>query len=110
MWPQRLVVRNGERFEFVPVDSVEWIESANNYVDLHCGSESYLLSETLTSLEQRLNPAQFLRIHRCRIVNVARLVAVRAMLSGVYTLELRSGVRLTTGRQYRHAIQQLVRA
>jgi two-component system LytT family response regulator len=110
MWPQRLVVRNGERFEFVPVDSVEWIESANNYVDLHCGSESYLLSETLTSLEQRLNPAQFLRIHRCRIVNIARLVAVRAMLSGVYTLELRSGVRLTTGRQYRHAIQQLVRA
>jgi two-component system LytT family response regulator len=110
LWPQRLVVRTGECFEFVPVDSVEWIESANNYVDLHCGAKSYLLSETLTSLEQRLNPAQFLRVHRCRMINVARLVAVRAMLGGVYTLELRSGVRLTTGRQYRQTIQKLVKA
>jgi len=109
-WPERLVVRDGDRFEFVPVDSVEWIESANNYVHLHCGGKSYLLGETLTSLEQRLDPARFLRVHRCRMVNTARLVSVSAMFGGVYTLELRSGLRLTSGRQYRHAIQRLVRA
>jgi len=110
IWPERLVVHTKDRFEFVAVNSIEWIESANNYVSLHCGANSYILSETLTSLEHRLNPAQFLRVHRCRIVNTARLVAMTAMLNGVYTLELRSGVRLTTGRQYHHAVQGLMRA
>lgn len=109
-WPERLVVRTKDRFEFVAVSSIEWIESANNYVYLHCGANAYILSETLTSLEHRLDPAQFLRVHRCRIINTGRLVAMTAMLNGVYSLELKSGVRLTTGRQYHHAIQGLVRA
>jgi len=50
-WPERIVVRDGERFDLVPVDSIEWVESANNYVQLHCGSKSYLLSESLSHLE-----------------------------------------------------------
>lgn len=42
-WPGRLVVRNGERFDIVPVEAIDWIESANNYVQLHCGAKEYLL-------------------------------------------------------------------
>jgi two-component system LytT family response regulator len=108
-WAQRIVVRNGERFDFVPVDSIDWIESANNYVQLHCGARSYLLSDTLTNLENKLNPATFLRIHRRRIVNVSRVVAVHSLLGGVYEMELRSGTRLPTGRQHRDAIQALIK-
>jgi two-component system LytT family response regulator len=108
-WPERIVVREGERFDFVPVDSIEWIESANNYVQLHCGSRQHLLSESLTSLEGRLNPARFLRVHRGRIVNLSRIEAVHPLLGGAYELELRSGTRLTTGRQYKNQIQALLR-
>jgi len=36
-WPERIVVKDGERFDFVSVESIDWIESANNYVQLHCG-------------------------------------------------------------------------
>jgi len=107
-WAERLVIRNGERFEFVATDAIDWIESANNYVELYCGPKRYLLSETLTSLEGRLNPAKFRRVHRCRIVNISRIVAVHALLSGTYEMELRNGVRLTTGRQYKDAVQQLI--
>jgi two-component system LytT family response regulator len=88
----------------VQVQSIEWIESANNYVQLHCGTKQYLMSETLTSLAQRLNPDQFMRIHRGRIVNTARIVAVHPLFSGTYEIQLRDGVRLTTGRQYREQI------
>jgi two-component system, LytTR family, response regulator len=63
-WPERLVVRNGERFDLVSVESIDWIESANNYVLLHCGMKEHLLGETLTNLENRLDPHKFLRIHR----------------------------------------------
>jgi two-component system LytT family response regulator len=105
IWPERLAVRNGERFDLVPVESIDWIESANNYVQLHCGSRQYLLGESLTHLEERLNPARFLRIHRCRIVNVTRILAIHPILNGTYELQLCSGVHLATGRQYKGAVQ-----
>jgi two-component system LytT family response regulator len=107
--PDRFVVRSGERFEFVPLDAVDWIEAADNYVQLHCGPKRHLLAETLTSLERRLDPRRFLRIHRSRMVNTSRIVAVHALMGGAYQLELRGGLRLTTGRQYRAAVQHLIR-
>jgi two-component system LytT family response regulator len=108
-WPDRLVVRNGERFEVVPLDGIDWIESADNYVQLHCGSKQHLLGETMTNLERRLDPGRFLRVHRSRMVNTSRIVAVYALAGGAYELELSSGIRLTTGRQYREAVQQIIR-
>jgi two-component system LytT family response regulator len=107
--PDHLVVRNGERFELVPLDTIDWIEAADNYVRLHCGSKSHLLADTLTSVERRLERRRFLRVHRSRIVNVSRVVAAYVVLGGAYELELRGGIRLTTGRQYRHVVQQFLR-
>jgi len=109
-WPERIVVKDGERFDFVSVESIDWIESANNYVQLHCGSRHHLLGESLTNLEGRLNPARFLRIHRGRIVNLSRIEAIHPLMGGTYELELRSGTRLTTGRQYKNQIQTLLRS
>jgi two-component system, LytTR family, response regulator len=107
-WPQTLVVRQGERFDLVSVMSVEWIEAANNYAVLHCGSVDHVFGETLTSLEAKLDPGRFLRVHRSTIVNSSRIVAVHTMIGGVYELELRGGVRIKTGRQYRENIRKLL--
>jgi two-component system, LytTR family, response regulator len=106
---ERIVVHNGDRYDFVPIDSIDWIESANNYVELHCGAKQYLLGETLSKLEGKLDSGRFLRIHRSRIVNTSRIIAVHPLMSGSYEMELRSGIRLTTGRQYKDAIQHLIR-
>jgi two-component system, LytTR family, response regulator len=93
----------------VPVEAIDWIEAADNYVQLHCGTTTHLLGETLTGLEQRLDPQRFLRIHRSRIVNRARVVAVHVLVGGTYELELRDGRRLGSGRLFRDAVQQLIR-
>src|SRR5579872_1768078 len=108
-WSERLVVKNGERFEMVPVDSIDWIESANNYAQLHCGTKGHLINETLTNLEQRLDPAKFVRVHRGRIVNLSRIALVHPLLGGTYELQLRGGIRIATGRQYRHVIHSLIK-
>ena len=109
-WPERLVVRNGERFDFVPVDSIDWIESANNYSVLHCRGKSLIFSENLTALEHRLDPNMFLRVHRCHMVNLARVMGVNAIAGGVYELELRGPTTVRTGRQYADAIRKLLKA
>lgn len=106
--PARLVVRNGEKYEFVDVDSIDWAESANNYVQLHCGSRTCLVGETLSRLEQKLAPHGFLRVHRCYLVHTARIAAVHPMINGTYTIELQNGARLGTGRQYKDSIRTLV--
>ena len=109
-WVQRLVVRSGERFDFVPVDSIDWIESANNYTVLHCRSNDFLFGGNMTTLERRLDPGKFFRVHRCHMVNVTRIVAANAIAGGVFDLELRGGARLKTGRQYSERIRKLLKA
>jgi two-component system LytT family response regulator len=106
----RLVVRSAERFDLVPVDTIDWIEAADNYVRLHCGRARHVLGETLTSLERRLDPRRFLRIHRSRMVNRSRIVAVHVLMGGTYELELRDGTRVSTGRNYRDTVQKLLRS
>jgi two-component system, LytTR family, response regulator len=109
-WLERLVVRSGERFDFVPVDSIDWIESANNYTFLHCRSTDHLFGVNLTTLEHRLDPGKFLRVHRCHIVNVTRIVAVHSIAGGAFEMEVRSGARIKTGRQYSERIRELLKA
>ncbi len=109
-WLQRLVIRNGERYDLVPVDSIDWIESANNYTILHCHSKTHLFSSNLAALEKQLDPGRFLRVQRGYMVNIMRIVAVHSIAGGVYELELSSGERIRTGRQYRDKIHQLLKA
>jgi two-component system, LytTR family, response regulator len=107
--PQTLVVRNGEWFDFVPVDSIDRIETANNYTCLHAGSNRHLYGESLTDLEQLLDPGKFLRVHRCCMVNVTRLVAVHAIAGSVFELESRSGARIRSGRQYGEGVRSMLK-
>lgn len=109
-WPQRLVVRTGDRFDFVPVESIEWIESANNYVILHCRSKDYLHTENLSTLERMLDPARFARVHRSHMVNLSRIAGVNVLAGGVYELELQGGAKVGTGRQYSDRVRRLLRA
>ena len=64
----RFTVQAGSRIQIVTAEDVEWIGAAGDYVELHVNGRSYLLRETMASLEQRFDPAMFIRIHRSRIV------------------------------------------
>jgi two-component system, LytTR family, response regulator len=91
----RFPVRTGSRIQVVLADDIEWIAAAGDYVELHCGARHHLLRETMNSIEQKLDPAKFLRIHRSRIV---RLTCVREL----YALENREYlVRLSDGSEHR---------
>lgn len=101
----RLVVKSGGRLFFLHAGEIDWIEAAGNYVRVHIGSTSHLLRETMTSIERRLDPEKFFRIHRCRIVNMERIQEVQPWLNGEYAVLLRTGVRLTLSRGCREKLQ-----
>jgi two-component system, LytTR family, response regulator len=106
--PHRLVIKSAGRISFVDVAEIDWVEAADNYVRLHAGRESHLLRETMNSLEKRLDPGQFLRVHRSRIVNIQKVKELRPLFRGEYDITLQDGTRLETGRGYRDRVQKLL--
>lgn len=105
---ERLVIKSAGRVFFLRTDEIDWIESAGNYASLHVGRETHLLRETMNTLEAKLNPAKFLRIHRSNIVNVERIKELHPLFRGEYVVILRDGTRLTSGRAYRDKLQELL--
>lgn len=104
----RISVRTGERVVLVRVEQVDYIESAGNYVLLHVGKESHVLRETLTSLEEQLNPKQFLRISRSILVNVDQIKELQPLFKGDHAVLLHNGKQLTMTRGIRE-VQELLR-
>jgi two-component system, LytTR family, response regulator len=104
---ERLVIKSAGRIFFLSVGEIDWIEAADNYVRLHAGRESHLLRETMNNLEKKLDPDQFLRVHRSRIVNIQKIKELQPLFRGEYDITLRDGTRLESGRGYRDRIQKL---
>jgi two-component system, LytTR family, response regulator len=104
----RLGVKSGGKVLLVRTAEVDWIEAADNYVNLHVGTESHLLRETMASIESRLDPRQFIRISRSAIINVERIKELQPMFHGDYSVILRNGTRLLLSRGYREKLQQLL--
>ena len=100
----RLVVKSGGRIVFLRVDEIDWVEAADNYVRIHAGRESHLIRETLQSLEGRLNPEKFLRIHRSTLVNLDRIRELQPIFHGDYLVKLNDGTELTLSRNYREKL------
>jgi two-component system, LytTR family, response regulator len=104
----RIPVKSSGRVVLVKVSDIDWIEAADNYVNLHTGKESHLHRETMTALEGKLPAAKFLRISRSTTVNVDRIKELQPLFHGDYTVILQNGAKLTLSRGYREALNQLL--
>lgn len=98
---ERLVVKSVGRVFFLKTEEIDYIEAAGNYLKLHVGRESHMIRETMNGIEVKLDPAQFMRIHRSTVVNVDRIKELHPMFSGDYSVILRDGTELALSRNYR---------
>ena len=105
-FPERLPVPVGHRLRMVPVQSIDCVVAQLNYVELHVGPERLSLRETMAAMESQLDPRQFARIHRSRIVRIAAVTEIETLESGQYVLRLASGARLSSGPSYRERIRE----
>lgn len=103
---ERLLVPIGDKTVVVPCAEIDWIEAADYYARLHCGAKSYLLRESLTALEGRLDPARFARIHRSAIVQLDRIAELHPHFRSDQVVVLRGGQRLTLSSARRQLLEQ----
>lgn len=105
----RMVFKSRGRILFLSVDDIRWIEAQENYVRICTGKDSHLLRETIGSMESRLDPNSFLRVHRSAIVNLHYVKEVKNESDGDATVVLKSGEQVPMSRSYRAKIQKTLK-
>lgn len=104
--PARFLVRKLRAEFLVPASDIEWLEAAENYVNLHVRGHVYPLRSTMTAIEDRLDPLRFVRVHRSYIVNLDFLERIEPLDTGDARLLLKDGTRIPCSRRYRHTLRE----
>ena len=100
-YPERLLLKQDGAVVVVPADEIDWIEAADNYVQIHARAGRYMARETMKQIEAKLDPARFARVHRSAIVNLSRVKSLSPLTAGENIITLTTGARVTLSRSYR---------
>jgi two-component system LytT family response regulator len=106
---RQILVREAERAFFLPVDDIQRVSAAGNYVEVYAGGKVHLVRDSLTSFITQLDPAEFLRVHRSHVVRVNFIAELRPMFHGDYELVLRDGQTLALSRRYKALLPAPIR-
>lgn len=105
--PERFLVRKLGREFLIATADVEWVQASGNYVNLRVRGHDYPLRSTLAGLEARLDPQQFVRVHRSYLVNLSQVASIEPLDSGDARVHLRDGTAVPCSRSYRASLREL---
>jgi two-component system LytT family response regulator len=97
-YPERLLLKHAGTVVVVPAHEIDWVEAADNYVNVHARTGRYIVREPLKQIEAKLDPARFAKAHRSAIVNLSRVKSLEPLTAGEYIITLTTGTRLTLSR------------
>jgi two-component system LytT family response regulator len=103
-----IAVRTMDRTRLVMTEEIDWIEAAGVYVTLHVGSDKFLYRAGLAAVARRLDPFQFVRIHRSSAVNVRSIAFLERRSHGEFEVVLKTGTRLMLSRSYRADVEKML--
>lgn len=101
-------IRRADGLYRQPLDEVDHILAQGDYVELHTRGAAYLVRDTISALEQRIDPARFMRCHRSIIVNLAFVRGMRRRGGRKLTLSLADGREITVGPSYVDQVSQVM--
>jgi len=106
-FPQRILVQSGKKLVTISVSEILWIEADGDYSRLHNQSNSYLSNYGISKLMEKLNPKDFIRVHRSAIVNVQHIDSLDKYSSS-YDLIMKNGDVVRVSRGYMENIKNLI--
>ncbi|MEM8485445.1 MAG: LytTR family DNA-binding domain-containing protein [Bacteroidota bacterium] len=107
---QRIMIKNRQSMYFLRVEDVDWIEAAGDYVSIHIDGKSHLLRETMSGMLEKLDPAQFVRIHRSSIVRIDSISELKPYFHGDYIILLKNGKELKLSRRYWESVEKVLKS
>jgi two-component system LytT family response regulator len=106
---RQILVRDADRAYFLPVEDIERVSAAGNYVEVHAAGKVHLIREPLSAFISQLAPEEFLRVHRSHVVHIAFIAEMRPTFHGDCELVLRNGERLPLSRRYKQLLPETIR-
>ena len=103
---ERISVESRGQVRVVPVDKIDYITADGPYAELHIGDRTFAIRERMQTLDERLDPEIFFRIHRSAIVRLDRIDTLLRHSGGDYGVRLKSGVELSLSRGRRDELEQ----
>jgi two-component system LytT family response regulator len=107
-FPEVLPIRLGRETVRLPVASIDWVDAAGDYMCVHAEGRTHVVRATMKQFEERLDPADFQRIHRSTIVNLRRIRKLKPHTNGEYFLTLDGGHELKLSRSYRDRLERIL--
>jgi two-component system LytT family response regulator len=86
----RIVVKNGHQIKIIPNNQIHYIEAYDDYVKLHHTEGLSVKKQTLTSIENKLSPKDFVRIHRSYIIKLDQIQKIELNEKGSYCVILKN--------------------
>ena len=105
----RIAVHDNQRINFLKITEVDWIRSQGNYIEIYSRGGKFLVRETMSGIERKLDPKEFLRIRRSTIVRVENIKELQTLFNGEFAVVLKDGTELTTSRRYRKNLEPLLK-
>ena len=105
---RKFAVKENERIVFIDVKDIRWIEAERNYAVLHTTRGAHRVRYTMAELERRLDPDEFVRIHRSTIVRTERIAELEPLYQGDYLVILDDGKKLVSSRSCRQNVKDLL--
>jgi two-component system LytT family response regulator len=103
---ERIAVEMRGQVRVVPVSDIDYISASGQYAELHVGEKTHIIRERMSTLEERLDPAAFFRIHRSAIVRLDRIETLLRDPGGDYAVRLRGGAQLSVSRNRVEALEK----
>ena len=107
---QRIVIKEAGRIFFLDVNEIDWIGAQGNYVELHAGAKTHLLRETMDGMQRKLDPRQFLRLRRSKIVRIEQIKELHPLFNGEFEVVLKNDTKLLSSRRYRQNLDALLQS
>jgi two-component system LytT family response regulator len=102
----RIPVESRGQVRVVPVAKIDYITASGPYAELHVGDQAYAVRERMQTLEERLDPNIFLRVHRSVLVRLDRIDAMLRSPGGDYGVRLKDGTKLSVSRARREELER----
>ncbi len=107
-WLERVLVKDGSRVHVIPVEKLDYLEAQDDYVAIHADGREWLKNQPLAELEQGLDPARFVRVHRSYMLNIERLVRLEPYAKDSRVAVLKDGKELPVSRAGYTRLKELI--
>ncbi|HSP88966.1 MAG TPA: LytTR family DNA-binding domain-containing protein, partial [Ignavibacteriaceae bacterium] len=107
-FPKRFIIKQSGKISFVPVDEIDYLEATGNYIKLSTSNGSYLMRETMNSIEKKLDPEKFIRIQRSFIIKTEKIKELKPYFNGEYIIVLKNGKEFKSSKTYKKTINTLL--